>query len=202
MEWVTDLIRASGAYGLALAMLLENLFPPIPSEVVLPFAGFLVGRGDLGLVPALLGSTAGSTAGAITLYALGRWGGRSALLRFHHVLRMTEEDLDRADDWFDRHGSKVVFFGRMVPGVRSLVSVPAGTSEMPIPRFLVLTAVGSGLWNGLLIGLGRAFGDNYEQLASTLGTGSDVVVVLVGAGVAVTVWWLRRRHARPGARSG
>ncbi len=197
MEWVTDLVRTGGAWGLALVMLVENLFPPIPSEAVLPLAGFLVARGQLNPVTALVASTAGSTVGAILLYAIGRWGGRAVLLRHGHLFRMSERDLDRADDWFDRHGPKIVFFARMVPLARSIVSVPAGTSEMPILRFLVLTAAGSALWNALLIGLGAAFGDNYDRVGDTVTRISDAVVIVLGiACVAVAVWWLRRRRTR------
>jgi membrane protein DedA with SNARE-associated domain len=134
--WVSDVIRSSGYVGVALLMLAENLFPPIPSEVVLPLTGFLVNQGQLAFFPALGVATTGSLAGALVLYALGRWGGRGLVLRLLvDVLRVKEADLDRADEWFDRYGGVVVLFGRMVPGVRSLVSIPAGLSEMPLGRF-------------------------------------------------------------------
>jgi membrane protein DedA with SNARE-associated domain len=138
------------------------------------------------------------------LYAIGRWGGRAVLLRHGHLFRMSEQDLDRADDWFDRHGPKVVFFARMIPLARSIVSVPAGTSEMPILRFLLLTAAGSALWNALLIGLGVAFGENYQRVADTVSRVSDGVVIVLGVAlVAVAVWWFRRRQTRRvNARSG
>ncbi|MBA2529988.1 MAG: DedA family protein [Euzebyales bacterium] len=197
MSWVTDLATRAGGLGLAAVMLIENLFPPIPSEAVLPFAGFLVGRGDLGLVPAMLGSTLGSAAGALVLYAIGRFGGRVVLLRHGHLFRLSERDLDRADEWFDRHGGKVVFFARMVPLVRSVVSVPAGTSQMPVGRFLVLTAAGSGVWNALLIGFGVALGENYVRVAGVVAAGSNVVVgVLAVTAVTAVAWWYRSRSRR------
>ncbi len=145
--WAADVIQSLGYAGPAFLMLAENLFPPIPSEVILPFTGFLIGQGDLALAPALAVATAGSLAGALGLYVLGRWGGRGLVLRYGGLLRVKEADLDRADDWFDRHGWAVVLFGRMVPGVRSLVSIPAGLSEMPLGRFVLLSALGYCLWN-------------------------------------------------------
>ena len=123
--WVSGVIQSFGYAGLAFLMLAENLFPPIPSEVILPLTGFLVEQGDLTFLLAVTFATAGSLAGALVLYALGRWGGRGVILRYGGVLRLKEAELDRADRWFDRYGGLVVLFGRMVPGVRSLVSIPA-----------------------------------------------------------------------------
>lgn len=195
--WVEQFMQTGGLLALGLIMLIENLFPPIPSELVLPFAGFEVSRGSLTFVEALLASTLGSVVGALILYALGRYGGRPLVLRFRRVLRVSERDLDRADAWFDRHGPKVVLFARMVPLARSVVSIPAGWSEMPVVRFTLLTAVGSLIWNALLIGGGVLLGDNYEQIASLVGTFSNVILVLtVVAAVAVVVWWVRRSRSR------
>lgn len=189
-----EYVERGGAVALALVMLGENLFPPIPSEAVLPFVGFLVERGTMNALTALLAATAGSTIGALVLYAVGRYGGRAVLLRHHGMFRMSERDLDRADDWFDRHGGKIVFFARMVPLARSIVSIPAGTSEMPVGRFLLLTAAGSALWNVFLIGAGMVVGDNYEQIADVVGRASTIVVVVLGAVVLVAAtWWYRSR---------
>jgi membrane protein DedA with SNARE-associated domain len=195
--WVSGVIQSFGYAGLAFLMLAENLFPPIPSEVILPLTGFLVEQGDLTFFPALTFATAGSLAGALVLYALGRWGGRGVILRYGGVLRLKEAELDRADRWFDRYGGLVVLFGRMVPGVRSLVSIPAGLSEMPLGRFVLLTVLGSGVWNTLLIGVGLLLGENWSRVASVVGSVSNVVLVLL-AGVALVLgvrWW-RSRHSR------
>ncbi len=127
-SWAADTLSALGVFGLVLLLLLENVFPPIPSELILPLAGFLVGQDQLGAIPAFLGATAGSLLGAYVLYGLGRWGGRPLVLRYGRVLRIDAENLDRAEHWFERYGSSVVFFARMVPGARSIVSVPAGIS--------------------------------------------------------------------------
>lgn len=191
--WVEQGLASGGLYALALVMFIENLFPPIPSELVLPLAGFQVSRGTVSLAGALLASTLGSVAGALTLYALGRYGGRPLVLRFRRVLRVTERELDRADAWFDRHGPKVVLFARMVPLARSIVSIPAGWSEMPLLRFTLLTTVGSLAWNAVLIGAGNALGQNYERVAAVVGTFSNLILVLaVLAVAALVVWWARR----------
>jgi membrane protein DedA with SNARE-associated domain len=175
-------------------MALENLFPPIPSELILPFAGFLVGRGELGFLPVLVASTAGSLFGALVLYALGRWGGRKLILRYGRFLRVKEADLDRAEGWFDKYDEWVVLFGRMVPGVRSVVSIPAGMLGTPFVRFVLLTTAGSAAWNALLLGAGWYLGDNWQQIAGIVGSASNVVLVLVAVAlVSAAVWWWRRR---------
>ncbi len=192
-QWVLDVVSALGYVGLALLLLAENLFPPIPSEVVLPLAGFLVGRGDLGFWQALFASTFGSVAGALVLYTLGRYGGRGLVLRYGSFLRVDEDALDRADGWFRRYGDWVVLFARVVPFARSVVSIPAGTMKMPVVRFTVLTALGSFVWNGLLIGAGVVLGANWQRVEVWIGSYSDAVLIVVALAVAVL---LVLRHVR------
>ena len=192
--WIADLIEAFGALGVAFLMVLENLFPPIPSELILPFAGFLVGRGEIGFLPALIASTAGSLSGALILYALGRWEGRNLILRYGRYLRVKEADLDRAEGWFDKYDEWVVLFGRMVPGVRSVVSIPAGMLRTPFLRFVLLTTAGSAAWNTLLLGAGWYLGENWQQIEGFMGSLSNFVLVLVAVAlVAAAIWWWRRR---------
>ena len=192
--WIADLIEAFGALGVAFLMALENLFPPIPSELILPFAGFLVGRGEIGFLPALIASTAGSLSGALILYALGRWGGRNLILRYGRYLRVKEADLDHAEGWFDKYDEWVVLFGRMVPGVRSVVSIPAGMLRTPFLRFVLLTTAGSAAWNTLLLGAGWYLGENWQQIEGFVGSLSNFVLVLVAVAlVAAAIWWWRRR---------
>lgn len=192
--WIADLIEAFGALGVAFLMVLENLFPPIPSELILPFAGFLVGRGEIGFLPALIASTAGSLSGALILYALGRWGGRNLILRYGRYLRVKEADLNRAEGWFDKYDEWVVLFGRMVPGVRSVVSIPAGMLRTPFLRFVLLTTAGSAAWNTLLLGAGWYLGENWQQIEGFVGSLSNFVLVLVAVAlVAAAIWWWRRR---------
>lgn len=199
-QWVEGALTAGGSFALGAIMFLENVFPPIPSELVLPYAGFLVGRGTISWFEALLSSSVGSVLGAVVLYALGRYGGRPVILRYRRLLRFSERDLDRADAWFDRHGPKIVFFARMVPLARSIVSLPAGWSQMPMGRFLVLTTLGTVAWNSLLIGGGFLLGENYERVGEVADTYSNVILaVTVVATVALVVWWLRRRPQRAAA---
>lgn len=191
-DWIFQVITTLGYLGLALLLVAENLFPPIPSEVVLPLAGFVVGRGDLGFWQALLASTTGSAVGALILYALGRYGGRGLVLRYGSWLRVSAKELERAEGWFRRYGDWVVLFARVVPLARSIVSIPAGTMQMPLLRFTVLTAVGSGVWNVLLIGAGVALGANWARISGWIGSYSDVVLILL-AGAATVLLVLRHR---------
>lgn len=202
--WVENVVDDVGAVGLAFVMFLENVFPPIPSEIVLPLAGFYVEDGRLGFVEALIGATVGATAGALLLYAIGRYGGMPLVLRYKRFLRVSEAEIERADAWFDRYGDWIVFFSRMVPIIRSIVSVPAGMSEMPIIRFTLLTAAGATVWNTALIGAGYALGGNYEEVESVVGPLSRVILVLLvlAAGYVGYRWLRRRRRARgPESRS-
>jgi len=192
--WIENLIDAFGVLGVALLMAVENLFPPIPSEIILPFTGFLVGRGEIGFLPALVASTAGSLSGALILYALGRWGGRNLILRYGRLLRVKEADLDRAEGWFDEYDEWVVLFGRMVPGVRSIVSIPAGMLRTPFVKFVLLTTAGSAAWNALLLAAGWYLGENWQQIEGIVGSVSTFVLVLVAVAlIAAAIWWWRRR---------
>ncbi len=189
------MISALGYAGLALLLIAENLFPPIPSEIVLPLAGFLVGRGDLILWLAVLAATFGSVAGPLILYALGRFGGRKLVLRYGRFLRVDSEGLDRADEWFRRYGDWVVLFARVVPVARSIVSIPAGAMKMSPVRFIVLTTVGSGVWNTLLIGAGVILGANWQQVEGWIGSYSNAVLIAVALVAAAL---LVMRHLRKG----
>ena len=200
--WIEEAVRTGGYPALAGLILVENVFPPIPSELILPLAGFSVGQGQLIFVLAVLAATVGSVAGALILYVAARRGGRPLIYRHAKKLRVKEAELDRADAWFDRYGAWFVLFGRLVPGVRSLVSIPAGLSEMPVWRFVALTTIGSATWNALLIGAGWALGDRWGELETIIGPLSRVALVLLVAGAAVFVarrWQRSRVAARPDA---
>ncbi len=193
---VRDVIAALGYPGLALLVAVENVFPPIPSELILPLAGFLITEGDFSFLPAVLWSTVGSVAGALVLYGIARSGGRRGVLRWGGVLRIDEKSLERLDEGFRRRGVLYVAGARLIPGLRSAVSVPAGIARMPLGRFLALTALGSATWNAALIGAGWLLGSQYERVGGVIGPLSPVLVGL--AVVALAVWALRRwrrRHA-------
>ena len=190
---ITDLIRSAGYVGLFAVVLAENLVPPIPSEIVLPFAGWQVAQDKLLLAPALIAATAGSVTGALILYWIARRGGRSAILATHRVSRVTAADLDRADARFRRHGVWLVLGGRCVPGVRSVISVPAGMAHMNLGLFVALTTLGSAVWNSVLIGAGIVLGNQFEDVDTIVGPLSTAVVAMLAFVVLVVLVRLRRR---------
>ena len=186
--WVTGLMESLGGPGVGLAVALESFFPPIPSEVILPLAGFAVSRGEIGLASALAWTTVGSTVGAVVLYLLGALVGRERIrAAVARVPLLRVSDVDRAEEWFRRHGSATVFFGRMVPGVRSFISIPAGVERMPVRRFVLLTALGSTIWNAALVSAGYLLGESWHVVGDYAGTASTVVLVAVGLGIVVFV---------------
>jgi membrane protein DedA with SNARE-associated domain len=164
--WAARVIESVGAWGVGLLALLETVFPPIPSEVILPLAGYLSQQGQLSFVMVILASTAGAYGGALVLYLLGAKLGLERSIRGLARLPLVDrEDFERAAGWFDRHGRSSVFFGRLIPGVRSLISLPAGAHRMSLGTFSLFTIAGSGLWNTLLVSLGAALGTRHEVIA-------------------------------------
>jgi membrane protein DedA with SNARE-associated domain len=188
----SDLLAELGYAGLVVIMAVEHVFPPIPSELILPLAGFEVGRGNLSLTGVLIASTAGSMIGASLLYALARRGGRPLILRLRRLLRIGEEDLDRAERRFRRHSAWMVVLGRMIPGVRSLVSLPPGLLRMPFGRYLALTFAGSLVWNTALVIAGQQLGSRWEEVGGVVGPVAQWVVVTI-VPLTVLALLLRRR---------
>lgn len=157
--WAADLVDAMGGPGAGLAIALENLFPPLPSEVILPLTGFAAGQGVISLASALFWTTLGSVVGALVLYWIGMLVGRRRMHAIWAKLPLVKaSDLDRTEQWFERHGTKAVFIGRMVPIFRSLISIPAGVERMPLPVFALLTTLGSLVWNTVLVMAGYWLG--------------------------------------------
>jgi membrane protein DedA with SNARE-associated domain len=196
-DTVSQVISDLGLLGLVALMFVENVFPPIPSEVVLPLAGFFVARGELSFVGVLFAATLGSVLGSILLYELARYGGSPFVLRYGSLLRVGPEELDRADAWFVRRGPIVVLVGRCIPGVRSLVSLPAGMLKMSRVAYILLTLVGSLIWNTALIGIGWILGEEWEKVSDVVGavgTPLLIVVLLILGAISVVWWW--RRHPR------
>ena len=199
--WVTDVIGTFGYAGVAVLVALEVIFPPIPSEVILPLAGFLAGQGRLSFLGVVAAATIGSVLGGLPLYALGYWLGarrlRVAVRRYGRFFFVNEPELDRAQAWFDRHGAKAVLIGRVVPLVRSLVSVPAGLAHMPLGAFVLYTALGSFIWNAILVGFGWVLGDQWDLVRQYTRLYAQTfqivaVIALLGAGL----WGLTRRVSR------
>ncbi|MGW0518266.1 DedA family protein [Crossiella sp. NPDC003009] len=198
INWVTDLMTTLGAPGAGLAIALENLFPPLPSEVFLPLAGFTASRGGMSLLAAIIWTTAGSVAGALALYYIGALLGRDRTRAIAAKLPLVKvADLDRTEAWFARHGYKAVFFGRMIPIFRSLVSVPAGIERMRLGAFLLFTALGSLIWNTVFVLAGYYLGENWTLVETYAGVLSKGVLVVVGVAVLVfVVSRLRRSKQR------
>ena len=198
LDWVVGLMRTIGAPGVGVAMALETVFPPVPSEVVLPLAGYTASLGHYGLVAAVLWATAGSMVGALVLYGLGAtWGQQRVCALADRLPLLEARDVDRAIEWFARHGRTAVLVGRLVPGVRSFVSIPAGIDRMPLPVFAIYTVVGSLVWNAVLIGAGYELGSQWHRVEAHVGSIGTVVWVVLGLAVAVlAVRRVRRRRQR------
>lgn len=199
-EWVFSIVDRLGAAGVGLLILLENLIPPIPSEVILPLAGFRARIGALNVFWVWPAATAGSVVGAVLLYGLGKWLGYDrlhALAGRRWFVVLGQKDLERGRNLFDDHGGKMVLLGRCVPFIRSVVSVPAGVAGMPITWFVLLTAIGSGVWNALFLGLGWILGENWDSVQGWLGPVSYVVLGLLAVGLVGL--GVRKARAQPAA---
>ncbi len=183
--WAVDLMERLGGPGAGLAVALENLFPPLPSEIILPLAGFTASRGDYTLFSALFWTTLGSIVGALAMYGIGAAFGRDRVYAvWERVPLVKTEDLRRTELWFERHGRKAVFFGRMIPIFRSLISVPAGMTRMPMALFLVLTLAGSLIWNTIFVLAGYLLGEQWHRVEGYADTFQKVVIVVVVLGVS------------------
>jgi len=199
-SWVMQVISATGYIGLMFLMVLENVFPPIPSEVIMPLAGFMATQDRLSLVGVIVAGTLGSVLGALPLYYLGHKMGDEWLKAFAdrhgRWLTLSREDLDNAKQWFDRHGGLAVLLCRLVPGIRSLISIPAGIEGMPLTPFLLYTTLGAGLWTALLTLVGYELGANFRQVETYLDPASYVVLAVI---VMLYVWRVLRHKGQSAA---
>jgi membrane protein DedA with SNARE-associated domain len=193
--FAADVLNSLGDIGVGVLVFLEVLVPPIPSEVILPFAGYLSQAGELHLGWLIFWSTLASLLGALVLYALGAWVGLERAIRWIAWTRLvSRNDLEAGARWFHKHGRWSVLVGRMVPGVRSLISLPAGADRMPLAVFCLFTALGSGIWNSLLIGVGAALGTQHEILDDYLQYLDYVVYSAIAIALAVLVIRRYREH--------
>ncbi|BCB81250.1 hypothetical protein GCM10022251_62590 [Phytohabitans flavus] len=189
--WAVGLMETLGAPGAGLAVAVENLFPPLPSELILPLAGFTASQGEINLVAAIVWTTIGSLTGALALYGLGALLGRERMRAIAARIPLIDvSDVDRSEAWFGRHGTKAVFFGRMLPLFRSFISIPAGVSRMPLPSFVVLTALGSAIWNSVFILSGYLLGENWQRVETYA---SWLQWVVVAAVVVAVAWFVTGR---------
>jgi membrane protein DedA with SNARE-associated domain len=202
-DWILNFIESGGYLAVALLMLLENIFPPIPSEVVMPVAGIAASRGDMNVAIVILLGTVGAVAGQLLWYWLGLRVGEDGLKnlarRHGRWLTVSPRDIDKADDWFDKHGGKAVMIGRCVPGVRTLISLPAGLSEMSHRRFLIYSTIGSGTWTAALALVGYALGERSESVTQWIGPVSTVIFAGILAYYLYRVATFKKDSAAPAA---
>jgi membrane protein DedA with SNARE-associated domain len=189
-EWVSNFVAESGYLGIALLMLAENIFPPIPSELIMPLAGFAAGRGELNFVLAVISGSIGSVAGATFWYFIGYWFGlerlRRIAARHGRWLTVSPKKVDKTQRFFLRHSRKAVFLGRLVPAVRTLISVPAGIAGMGLGKFLLYSSLGTVIWTTALAGAGYFLGDRYEEVSHWLNPVTSVIVL------GVVAWYVYR----------
>lgn len=190
--WAVNIMESLGGIGVALLIALENLFPPLPSEIILPLAGFTASLGTkFTLIEAILWATAGSLFGAYALYGIARIFGRERTRAFLTWLPLTKiEDIDKTEKFFRDHNRSTVFFGRMLPIFRSLISLPAGVINMPLIPFTIFTTAGSLIWNTMLVGAGYLLGENWSVVEQYVGVLSKIVLAVLVVGL---VWWIVRR---------
>lgn len=199
-EIILSVMGKYGYVGVFLLIMIENVFPPIPSEVILLFGGFMTTYTKLSIFGMIVASTLGSLFGAIILYYIGKIFNKDRLKkiisgRLGKVLRLKVSDIDNADNWFDNKGNKTVFFCRFIPLVRSLISIPAGMSEMPMFKFLLYTLFGSLIWNTVLIIVGSVVGENWTKIVGILDTYSHIVVIILFIIFVVGVYFFYRNRS-------
>ncbi|MFY4776807.1 DedA family protein [Metabacillus sp. RGM 3146] len=199
-EFITHFMEQFGYIGIFLMIALENVFPPIPSEVILPFGGFMTTNSGLTLIGVIIASTAGSIAGAIILYWIGRALDVERLEKivdkYGRFLRVKKKDIHKADEWFDKYGPWTVLFCRMIPLVRSLISIPAGMSNMNFKVFILFSTIGTLIWNTVLVSLGAALGESWSTIVNAIGVYSKVVYVAIAfLLVAAFIWYTKRKKS-------
>ena len=199
--WIMEIMDSYGYWGIALLIAVENLFPPIPSEVILTFGGFMTTYTSMNVPGVVVASTVGSTIGAILLYLAGRLINPLKLQnllegRLGKVLHFNKDDIENSMAWFERQGKSTVFFCRCIPIIRSLISIPAGMSQMKLRIFLPLTIGGSTVWNTLLVGAGAAAGASWEKVLDAMDTYSTIAFLIVGLGAFFFVFFTYRNRFR------
>ena len=204
VEWITTTMNSLGYWGIGLLMFLENLFPPIPSELIMPLAGFTASQGKMNFWLAVLAGTIGTVLGALPWYYAGRLISEQRLKgwadRYGKWVGVSGEDISQSNQWFNRQGRKAVLFCRLVPGVRTLISLPAGINAMPLALFLIYSTIGTTLWTIFLTALGYFLGKNYALVEDYLGPVSKFV--LLGLGIAFGIWLFWKIQKNRQAKSG
>lgn len=198
-DWISELIRQHGYVALAALMFLENVFPPIPSELIMPFAGYAAAQGDINPVGAVIAGSVGSLLGALFWYGVGYWLGAERLKRiaqrYGRWLTISEADVERAQQWFERYGGVAVCMGRLVPAVRSVISAPAGIAHMKLPRFVLWSSIGTVAWTSLLAGLGYVLGTRFADVDRWLQPVSWAIIAIAVVGYLYRLYRSRDRIA-------
>lgn len=199
--WITDIMEQFGYLGILLMIALENVFPPIPSEVVLTFGGYMTVKSELTIVGVIIAATIGSLLGAVILYGVGRLLDVHRLEkivdRWGRILRVSKDDIYKADAWFDKYGYWTVLFCRMIPLIRSLISIPAGMSNMNFGLFLLFTTIGTLIWNTVLVCVGAAVGESWEDIVEYMDIYSNFAYALIAlGGIIFIVWFYKRKKAK------
>ena len=194
-----ELINQFGYWAIVFLIAIENIFPPIPSEVILTFGGFMTTKSDLSFIGVTITSTIGSVVGAIVLYGIGAWIGERNLYRFVNrygkFLRVKTKDIDRTIQWFDKYGYWTIFFCRFVPLLRSLISIPAGLTRMNLPLFMLFTTIGTLIWNIVLIYLGQAVGGNWHAIVYYMDIYSRIIYIVLIILAIFIIWkWFKRQR--------
>lgn len=199
-HFIIEFMNSFGYFGVFLLIAIENIFPPIPSEVILLFGGFMTTYTKLNIIFMIISSTLGSLIGAIVLYYIGKIFNKERLKKIisgkiGKILRLKNSDIDKADKWFDTKGNKTVFFCRFIPIVRSLISIPAGMSEMPIIKFLTYTIFGSLIWNTVIIITGKMVGNNWTKILTIFDTYSHIVLIIfiIIFIILITIFYKKRK---------
>ncbi|NLB87812.1 MAG: DedA family protein [Syntrophomonadaceae bacterium] len=198
-NWIIDFMELFGYISILLLTTLENVFPPIPSELILTFGGFMTTYTTLTIPGVVVFATLGSIIGAVILYGLGYFlrenGIEYVINRYGHILRVELQDVHSASSWFKKYGYWTVFFCRMIPLIRSLISIPAGMAKMNLGLFLLYTLAGTLIWNILLVGAGAIVGESWETIIRFMDVYSDVAYLILGlAGIIFVIYWFRRKR--------
>lgn len=193
-NFLEEIINQFGYAAIVVLIAVENIFPPIPSEVILTFGGFMTAATDMTVTGVIIASTAGSVGGAVVLYYLGSILGaermKRIVMKYGKWLRLTTDDVDKSYGWFNKYGSWTVFFCRFIPLIRSLISIPAGMSRMNMLKFLVLTTIGTFIWNTVLVNLGASVGENWEDIVAVMDVYSNIAYAVIAVlGIAFLVWF-------------
>lgn len=193
-NFLEEIINQFGYAAIVVLIAVENIFPPIPSEVILTFGGFMTAATDMTVTGVIIASTAGSVGGAVVLYYLGSILGaermKRIVMKYGKWLRLTTDDVDKSYGWFNKFGSWTVFFCRFIPLIRSLISIPAGMSRMNMLKFLVLTTIGTFIWNTVLVNLGASVGENWEDIVAVMDVYSNIAYAVIAVlGIAFLVWF-------------